>query len=236
MRQWHVREVKTISVIISSTGVVPENLNRILTESYTTGITLKKPLQCFIHVIFSVVYEWCLVNDIIIVIIIKFSDEIKMKFGVDKCRILRIRSGEIIPLQKSEPMSIQEMEMNELNKYLGIDFSGCLSSDVPQRSILGPLFFNNDIGRKLYVFHILCADDMNIFVDDVLTRKCKKGCRTRIWRTSIPFWGIKDGQYILDLIEEGLSNRSNAICKKILELQQAISTNLYIPFQKSAQC
>ncbi|KAL1446981.1 hypothetical protein WDU94_000610 [Cyamophila willieti] len=53
-------------------------------------------------------------------IVSKFSNDIKMKFGIDKCKTLSIQSGKTTTPEEQGPMSIQAMEIDELYKYLGI--------------------------------------------------------------------------------------------------------------------
>lgn len=82
--------------------------------------------------------------DELISIVSQFSADIKMKFGLDKCRILSIRSGKIIPPQESEPMSIQGMELNELYKYLGMMQSNRIAHTEMKRKL------QNDFKSRLY--------------------------------------------------------------------------------------
>lgn len=56
----------------------------------------------------------------LIQIVAKFSSDIQMKFGIDKCRFLSIHAGRMINTQEQGPMAIEPMSTDELYKYLGV--------------------------------------------------------------------------------------------------------------------
>ena len=56
----------------------------------------------------------------LIEIVSMFSDDINMKFGLDKCKTIRINKGKITKSENRETLEIKEMDENELYKYLGM--------------------------------------------------------------------------------------------------------------------
>ncbi|KAL1446790.1 hypothetical protein WDU94_005582 [Cyamophila willieti] len=73
--------------------------------------------------------------DQLIQIVSEFSSDIQMKFGLDKCRFLSIQAGKMVNTGDQAPMEIEQMDTDELYKYLGIMQSKQIAQSEMKRKL-----------------------------------------------------------------------------------------------------